>query len=85
MAVVMKNVIILIIIMNYSNKNFYSRTHRGKGLAAFLKAIGYLIPLVSTVFHQTFEFYVNAYLMFVFFSFYRWMLNMPITTHVKSC
>ena len=36
------------------------RTHRGKGLAAFLKAIGYLIPLMDAE-------YANYYTRYLFF------------------
>ena len=74
MSVVMKNVIIQKIIINCCNIQkkflffyFYSRTHRGKGLAAFLKAIGYLIPLVSTVFPPN----IFIYLTLTSYNFYR--------------
>ena len=40
------------------------RTHRGKGLAAFLKAIGYLIPLMDAEYAN----YYTRYLFYFYFS-----------------
>ena len=57
------------------------RTHRGKGLAAFLKAIGYLIPLMDAEYAN----YYTRYLFFLYFSeffftrlLYSFHINLPI-------
>ena len=57
------------------------RTHRGKGLAAFLKAIGYLIPLMDAEYAN----YYTRYLYLFFYIFqnflqdwYSFHINLPL-------
>ena len=46
------------------------RTHRGKGLAAFLKAIGYLIPLMDAEYANYYTRYLHTYIYLFFIIIY---------------
>ena len=54
------------------------RTHRGKGLAAFLKAIGYLIPLMDAEYAN----YYTRYLYLFFYIFQNFYMTDIVSTSI---
>ena len=60
------------------------RTHRGKGLAAFLKAIGYLIPLMDAEYANYYTRYLCISIFFEYFSeFFIRLICFPYQFAIK--
>ena len=53
------------------------RTHRGKGLAAFLKAIGYLIPLMDAEYANYYTRYLPISFFLEFSEFFKRLIYFP--------